>query len=144
GDGTGTWKKFPTLVCQDQKFSDVDVLIINYPTFMMSRNAHVIDLATWIDKKLTAEEMWPRYKKIAVVAHSMGGLIAREIILTKQLQGSNFNVGFLVEIGSPHMGSNVAKLASALGLSNPLTEEMSPNSELLVTLRSCVFWVKRI
>lgn len=45
---------------------------------------------------------------IAVVAHSMGGLIAREYIRRRALNGATNNIGHLITLGTPHHGSDMA------------------------------------
>lgn len=53
------------------------------------------------------------YNNTVVVAHSMGGVLAREI---KRLQGSNSNIKALITIGTPHTGAPIiAKTQANLG-----------------------------
>jgi hypothetical protein len=63
GDPSGTWKGFPDLACADPNLSKVDVVAINYPTFMNRRNLNIEGLAKWvngeinrIDEKQEAQE----------------------------------------------------------------------------------------
>src|SRR5439155_2672429 len=84
-----------------------------------------------IDNELQNRGFWKRYTKVAIVAHSMGGLIGRELVILEQLAGRENKVGLMVEIATPHLGSDAAGLASALGVSRPLTEQMSKGSSFL-------------
>jgi len=136
GDAQETWRAFPYLVCGDSRFHDVDVLVIHYPTYMASRNLDITGLARWIDKELQQHGFWERYARVAIVAHSMGGLIGREVVMLAQLAGRENKVGLMIEIATPHLGSDVASLASALGLSRPLTEEMRRGSSFLQGLEN--------
>ncbi|SDJ51261.1 alpha/beta hydrolase fold [Frankineae bacterium MT45] len=47
------------------------------------------------------------YEKVHVVGHSLGGVIARYYV---QRQGGDRRVDTLVTLGSPHLGSNLARL----------------------------------
>src|SRR6266849_129551 len=99
GDPQGTWRRFPDLVCDDRNLQDSDVLVLNYPTFMQRRNLDVSELASWLNEELDASILRDaRYARIAVVAHSMGGLISREIVLDRRIAGQAATVGVLVEV----------------------------------------------
>lgn len=135
GDAQDTWKKFPGLVHDDPRFSGVDVLSIDYPTFMLRRNLNIAQLTRWINAHLDFGRT-SKYKKVGIIAHSMGGLIARELIIQRKLSSPEEPILVLVEVSSPHLGANPAKLASALGLSKPLTDEMIKNSSFLITLQT--------
>ena len=65
------------------------------------------------------------------MAHSMGGLVAREITVLHRLSQSPGNIAILVEIGTPHNGAHVARLASTLGLSEDMTHDMLEASSTL-------------
>lgn len=135
GDAQDTWRKFPNLVSADPRFSGVDVLSVGYPTFMVRRNLNIAQLTQWINAHLDLGKT-SKYKKVAIVAHSMGGLIARELIIQRRLNSTEEPILVLVEVSSPHLGANPAKLASALGLSKPFTDEMVKSSSFLVTLQT--------
>jgi hypothetical protein len=62
----------------------------------------------------------------------MGGLVARGIYLDDKLAASK--IRSIVSIASPYDGANLAKLATALGISADLTEDMAPHSEFIDTL----------
>jgi hypothetical protein len=34
GGADTTWSKFPELLCQDEAFSDTEVFVVNYPTYL--------------------------------------------------------------------------------------------------------------
>ncbi len=73
--------------------------------------------------------------KIFVVAHSLGGLVAREIIIENRLAGIPDIVQKVVEIATPHNGANIAGLASTLGIDRAYVKEVEPSSRFLVDLR---------
>lgn len=134
GDDT-TWKRFPELVKQDEAI-DADVWSIHYPTYMMRRSARISDLADGLEDKINAKGFHQRYKKIAIIAHSMGGLIGRKMVLLASLsEGHPRAFGPLIEIATPHLGAALASLADTLHISQELTEEMAKDSSFLTTLR---------
>jgi triacylglycerol esterase/lipase EstA (alpha/beta hydrolase family) len=100
------------------------------------RNLHIAELSQWINEQLDALDISKRYDKVVIIAHSMGGLIAREIILLKTLHKDQQMFGLLMEVASPHNGANFTKLASILGVSAPYTEEMQSDSSFLATLQT--------
>jgi pimeloyl-ACP methyl ester carboxylesterase len=133
GDSQTTWQRFPSLACSDPALTDVDVIVVDYPTFMAQRNLNLAPLASWLNEHL---DFASKYQRVAIVAHSMGGLLAREIIVLKSLHGSQKPIVAMVEVASPHLGANPATIASALGISRPLTEEMREGSSFLVTMQT--------
>lgn len=144
GDSRTTWLQFPQLVCDDPRFSGVDVLVVNYPTFMLRRGLHIAGLSDWVNQHLDFGDSG-KYKQVAIVAHSMGGLIGRELVILKTLGGEQKAIRVLVEVGSPHQGANPANLAAELGITtlastlrikSPLTSEMTEGSSFLATLQT--------
>lgn len=101
GDRQETWRRFPDLVCGDYQFRDTDVLSIGYPTFLIGGNPSMEQFGGWMADKLAANDIG-RYQKIVIVAHSIGGLLAREIVLEQRPELSH--IILLVEIGTPHLG----------------------------------------
>ncbi|MFF8830524.1 esterase/lipase family protein [Streptomyces sp. NPDC015131] len=64
------------------------------------------------------------HEEVDVVAHSLGGLIARYYV---QRLGGDRRVRTLVTLGTPHGGTTVAPLAAA----HPLVRQMRPGSSVL-------------
>lgn len=133
GDDT-TWKKFPDFVEKDNRFRDVDRWIINYPTYFNERQLDLKGLSNWIQKGYKVKELH-RCKKVAIIAHSMGGIVARRTIINMELSPDRNNVGRLIEIATPHNGSAYATLASLLGISEELTYDLQPKSKFLEDLQ---------
>lgn len=68
------------------------------------------------------------YERIHVVAHSMGGLVARYYV---QCLGGDERVHTLVTLGTPHEGSHLARLVP-----HPLARQLRPDSDLLAELEA--------
>jgi surfactin synthase thioesterase subunit len=101
---------------------------------MLRRNLTITQLADWLERNIQKAITDIPSNRFVIVAHSMGGLIAREIILLRTLAGVT-KPAMLIEIGTPHTGANPAKLASTLGISKNLTAAMKADSSYLKDLR---------
>jgi predicted esterase len=63
------------------------------------------------------------YEQVFLVGHSLGGIIARYYV---QCLGGDARVGTLVTLGSPHAGTQLARMAPLL-----VGRQLRPNSELM-------------
>jgi triacylglycerol lipase len=63
------------------------------------------------------------YEQVFVVGHSLGGIIARYYV---QCAGGGERVHTLVTLGSPHAGTQLARLAPL-----PVCQQLRPNSDLM-------------
>jgi pimeloyl-ACP methyl ester carboxylesterase len=135
GDREETWKLFPYLVCGDENFRDYDVLSIGYPTYWIGSNLSMEQFGGWLADKLAANDL-QRYEKIAIVAHSIGGLLARQIVLEQRPELKN--VVLLVEVGTPHLGPyKYTDLADSIGLrGGRLVGELQAGSPYLQKLQT--------
>ncbi len=66
------------------------------------------------------------YERVHVIGHSMGGLVARYFV---QRMGGDSRVHTLVTLGTPHQGSELAKLVP-----HPVARQMRPGSDILAEL----------
>jgi hypothetical protein len=106
---------------------------------MLNRNLTIEETAHWLNERLLANDL-RKFKHVAIIAHSMGGLVAREMVL--QLNGnpqmSNTQIGILVEMGTPHDGTqNYMQLGALLGLpATQIVEQMKSGSPFLSDLQT--------
>lgn len=136
GDAADTWQQFPALVIGDPRLAAYNVLSIDYPNFMFRRQLSVAGLAAFFVRAFDDHHVFERYEKVVVIAHSMGGLVAREMVFMEGNNTPRKAFSQLIEIAVPHLGSNVAKLASALGLSKDQTADMATGSIYLRDMRT--------
>lgn len=134
GSGDGSWGKFPQLACTDDGLSQTQIFLANYPTFMARRELPISRMARWLRQDFFSDALFPQFEQIHIVAHSMGGLIARRIYLQDTLQRGASTIRSLVTIASPYQGADIAGLASALGISKKLVDDMTPDSSFLQSL----------
>ncbi|WP_432141455.1 esterase/lipase family protein [Streptomyces sp. bgisy084] len=67
------------------------------------------------------------HRRVDLVGHSLGGLIARYYV---QRLGGDTRVRAVVTLGTPHSGTRIAPLLSA----HPLVRQMRPDSEVIAEL----------
>jgi predicted alpha/beta hydrolase family esterase len=135
GDPTESWMQFPKLVIKDPRFNSCDVLSLSYPTYISRRSLTIPQLAQWLTEQMKQRDYYVKYDKIFVVAHSLGGLVAREIVIENRLGGIPDMFQELVEIATPHNGANIAGVANTLGIDRAYVKEVEPSSRFLADLR---------
>lgn len=79
---------------------------------------------------LSGEE-FSDYKKISIISHSMGGLIAAKYLLDEIEKKRELRVDKILYICTPFVGSIYADMASKIGLPSYEVKEMKQNSDLL-------------
>lgn len=134
GDPAGTWQAFPSLLRSDSSLSAFDVWTIDYPTFLQRRNLGIDQMARWLNETMVRRGYYDQYREIFVIAHSMGGLIAREMLLVNRLSRDNKPYRSLIEIATPHQGANAGALLNILGISTGFSDDLRPGSPMLRAL----------
>jgi pimeloyl-ACP methyl ester carboxylesterase len=134
GDSAETWKMFPELVCNDPSLTDVQVYVVNYPTILDGRGMRVDGMAFWLRQDFLTDKIYPKFDAVHIIAHSLGGVIARRIFLYDPISGSVSKIKSLISIASPFQGATVARLANALGVSHDFVDDLTPQSGFLQQL----------
>jgi Palmitoyl protein thioesterase len=98
------------------------VRTVNYSVFTSDVRTAAAELGRAVDR-VRAET---GYERVHVVAHSLGGVIARYAV---QRQGADARVHTLVTLGSPHGGTAAARM-----LPLRLCRQLRPGSDLLAEL----------
>jgi pimeloyl-ACP methyl ester carboxylesterase len=132
GAADTTWSNFPRLICEDQTLSDTDLFVVGYPIFMTRRQLSIAELAQWLRQSFFSDTL-RKYSQVHIIAHSMGGPIARDLYVEDMIAGKS-KIRSIITIGSPFLGTQVAALAHALGISADLTADMAPGSVFLKSL----------
>jgi pimeloyl-ACP methyl ester carboxylesterase len=86
GDGRNTWLNgsgtyWPSLVVNDDSFNDMDVYVYQYPSPKDAGALSIPDLVTDLKTRLSSARVFESHREVAFVAHSMGGVIARGLLL---------------------------------------------------------------
>jgi pimeloyl-ACP methyl ester carboxylesterase len=139
GDDIGTWTSdkthayFPDLVRGDTSVTDADVYTVKYPTPFSGNHNDVPDIA----KSLMAniEDLVNHHSRIVFVCHSLGGLIAKEMLLDNPDLAKK--VPFVIFYATPNTGAFIATFASVFN-GDPLLKSMSNtgDQEYLLSLET--------
>lgn len=87
GNADTTWRNtetdayWPKLVCLDHDFKEFDVYAIGYDSPQMGRSSNVEEVSQRVLQQLRDRDVFTRYKQINFVAHSMGGLVVRRMLV---------------------------------------------------------------
>lgn len=118
--------------------------IYPYPTGLLSDAPSIVfisrNLDNWIRNNCS-------HKKLAVIAHSMGGLVARKLLVSQSWRKDPLDrfVKLATFIASPHNGAAYAGIARTIeALKSAQIEELDPNSSFLFDLNEqWMHWVSK-
>lgn len=136
GSADSTWRNaktgayWPELIRADPDFQDYSIYLLGYRSPAFSRAATINEVATRELQRLTDEGLFARQKRVVIVAHSMGGLVAK-----RMLEGLNRpnreeldkldRVKGVIFLSTPAQGATLADYASWISL-NPQFADMQP------------------
>lgn len=95
------------------------IVTVNYSPLISDVRKAAADLGRHVERVCQQSG----YEQVFLVGHSLGGIIARYYV---QCLGGDARVGTLVTLGSPHAGSQLARMAPLL-----VGRQLRPNSELM-------------
>lgn len=112
GDATDTWKNensgnyWPAMIAEDPDFQNqkFDVYSVAYPSPALSFSSNITEIANRLLYQLKDGGMFEKYTQIHFIAHSMGGLITKRM---------------LVALYRPDEIKNLMKIRSVLFFSTP-------------------------
>jgi pimeloyl-ACP methyl ester carboxylesterase len=136
GTNTGTWGEFPGFLLQQTALNSWDLLSLGYTTRfapdlsgIWSADAPIDKLATLF--RTTVSFGLSAYKSLAILAHSMGGLVLQRALVDDPALTARVSHVFL--FGTP---SNGLTKASPFSFFKRQLRDMSEGSDFLVDLRS--------
>jgi pimeloyl-ACP methyl ester carboxylesterase len=136
GDAKDTWQQFPRLACDDPRLLHTEIFSVGYPTYMQESGFTVVETALWIYRELIDRTGLKETDKLAIIAHSMGGLIAREIALKAPTSKPQLHIVGITTISSPHNGTDATAIARVLQVSKHYTSDMKHGSSMLASLHA--------
>ncbi len=139
GDAGETWGKFPTFIKEDEALTGWDIYSVGYNTSLFpdiqgiwSSNPDVTALAGYL-RTLINDRFSESYNELAIVAHSMGGLVTqRAIIDLINLKEDDLIIHSVVLFGTPSGGLKNARLGKGI---NKQVTDMASDSEFIKNLR---------
>jgi pimeloyl-ACP methyl ester carboxylesterase len=135
GNPTNTFKDenveagWPQLLATDSQLgSHVDVMSVGYASSPLKRASNINEIATRLRYRLEDKGVFERFSKVIFITHSMGGLVARRMLL--QLSQDNpaayGKVAGVFFLATPSGGSNEAEIAAWVSR-NPQFDNMAPS-----------------
>ena len=125
GNARQTWTNpsgafWPDLVYGDPTFAQSDVLVVDYETTIRGEQTTAA-VALSVDGFLRRQSVWT-YQNIVLVAHSLGGIIARQIIVNNPAHAGKVKLMYL--LAAPMGGSMLATYANNLGLAGAIVRDL--------------------
>jgi hypothetical protein len=145
GAGQATWcdgrhPGFPELISADAALRDLaDAAFFEYPTSLLRLPfgripPRIGDLAEGLRSQI--EVRYPDYKSIALICHSLGGLVARKYLIEEVKQARRLRVDKLLLFAVPNNGSGLAGLARYISWQHNQLTQLCRNSELIDDLNT--------
>ncbi|HVY94352.1 MAG TPA: hypothetical protein VHA14_16440 [Bryobacteraceae bacterium] len=162
GDALETWQDFDQLVITNPRFKNADFIFFGYDAYLSNVLAGASFLynllndleenpasVTSITNPNIAAARREKYKRIALVAHSLGAVVCRWAIVRAVEEGKDWRSRLRLLLFAPaHTGSDLAHLATsaaegfawislfvqAVKANVPLVRELDPSSRILTEL----------
>lgn len=112
--GTETWKNpsgssWPALMRTDADFRNYDIYVPTYTTGCGTQLS-IHQTAMNLHKQLKTDDVL-NHKKVAIVAHSMGGLVAKDLVLAMSAD-DRARVSTVFLLGTPSQGAPLAPIVN--------------------------------
>ncbi|HUF92600.1 MAG TPA: alpha/beta fold hydrolase [Candidatus Limnocylindria bacterium] len=136
GDAVATWRNattralWPEMMTRDPAFADFDIYLAGYDSPLLGRSSTIEEIAQRLLGQITDDGLFDRYAQIHVVAHSMGGLITKRMLVElnrprpRDIERLR-RVRSVVFLATPAQGAPVAALGALLSW-NPQFANMEP------------------
>ena len=145
GAAEATWRDgrrpgFPEFIGADGALRDfADVAFFEYPTSLLRlpftrTPPRIRDLAEGLRSQI--EVRYPDYKSIALVCHSLGGLVARKYLIEEVKRDKELRVNKLLLFAVPNNGSGLAGIAKYISWRHNQLIQLCHDSELIEELNS--------
>ncbi|MGI9325424.1 MAG: esterase/lipase family protein [Pseudomonadales bacterium] len=103
--------------------------VLNYPS-----GASIHRVADTVNAMLNELQLTHGFTSLAVVAHSMGGLLARDLTNLNLAQGERAVIDKLISISTPWGGHATAARAASAPVAVPAWYDMAPNGDFLESI----------
>jgi hypothetical protein len=128
-----TWQLFPGMIKADADLAGkYDVAGFDYSTGLFGSYPALSTVAQSL--KTEIETRYATYSEIAIIAHSQGGLIARQYIANAINSGERLTVRRLLTFATPHLGSIVASLGKWVPGVSQQAKALALDSDFILSL----------
>lgn len=143
GTPEGTWGNFASYIQSDAQLSGYEVEFFTYPTGLLYVSLRrpfprvqtlAQALATLIENRLADSP------SIVLVAHSLGGLIARQYLVDEVMQEKPLRVDKLLLYAVPNNGAGLAEVAHHISRRHHQLRQLCRNSDFIIDLNNA--WEK--
>lgn len=128
-DGNLTWTNgttnatWPEMLAQDERFESFDLSSYHYSSLLFQNGSlSISEVADQLAFRLD-QELVDSYESIVFVAHSMGGLVVRNLLLKHDYLADQ--VPLIYFLATPTAGADIARLANVLDLGNRQLDAMT-------------------
>ncbi|QOG21758.1 alpha/beta fold hydrolase [Bradyrhizobium sp. SEMIA] len=145
GNAKATWERLPELLLDDPEVAErFDVDFYSYPTSLVrlpfgSRTPKIQELASGLDTEIRHSKKSP-YRKVYLVGHSLGGLIARQYLVNEIKDNKPLRVAGLALFAVPNNGAALASIGKKLSSDHNQLKQLCEEADILEILNED--WVR--
>ncbi|WP_024508446.1 alpha/beta fold hydrolase [Bradyrhizobium sp. ARR65] len=145
GKSKTTWERFPELLLNDPAIAKrFEIDFYSYPTSLVrlpfgSRMPKLQELASGLDTEIRHSKKSP-YRKVYLVGHSLGGLIARQYLVNEIKDNKPLRVAGLALFSVPNNGAALASLGEQLSWNHNHLKQLCKEADVLEILNED--WVR--
>ena len=113
-----TWGGLPDFLAADPQFSQTDIYLFGFESGLLRYFVAPLDALGHRLRTVLIAQAARRYRSIAIVAHSMGGLVVKEAVASALLSGDAHKIRALRQVlfcSTPHLGEVKATALAILG-----------------------------
>lgn len=142
GDGHATWRGvergFLELIRGDQELrNQYDVAFFSYPTSgfaipLVTATPSIGELAAGLRTEI--DQRYHTYDSVVLVAHSMGGLVAKKYLVDEISSGRRLRVERLMLFAVPNNGAQLANLADKVPFKSRQMKQLARNADFITEL----------
>ncbi len=142
GGNANRWDKMISIIKEDRELSiEYEIKKFNYPTTkfiyfgLFKRLPAIENIADALKTEIQLIIDKKKYKKILIVAHSMGGLVARKYLVEQfeNILKSDIELN-LILYATPNKGSDLANIYKTISIGNIVVSQMCKKSKFLENL----------
>lgn len=113
GSAKKTWGEWPNEAYDDDHFKSFDIYLVNYGTTWFTSAPNIHEVASYELMRLQDQQAFQKYEDIHFVTHSMGGLVAKSMILRFEAEARDprdvDRIKSLTLLGTPSQGAELVK-----------------------------------